>query len=607
MQILVPLVVALAPLLITPNLLYYFDITPKIAVILIGAAIALLLFRENARNMAALLNSRAGRWFALLLCAYWILFTASTVASTHPALSLNGSNWRRLGLVGESALLIFVLLAAAWLAQDRRNVRMLLRSVSASGAVGAVYGIAQYFGFDPFLPARAYQAGEGPFTIVRPPGTLGHAVYFAGWLVFVVFCSLTLAQMEERAWSKRFVWSIASIAAIAIVLSGTRAALLGLAGGVVALLISRTFRASVGLLVFSAAIVACIALLMSTPAGLKLRARLHWSLDDARGGARLLLWRDTLRMASTHPVLGFGPETFATEFPRFASIDLARAYPDFYHESPHNVFLDAAAGQGLLSALLLAGLCGLALYAAGRSRILAAGLVAVLVSQQFAVLIAPTALSLYILMSLCIISSTNSVAAPPSRGRPPGGLLQLVTIPIAAMFVVCAVRLLIADRALAIVQHRIAAEDPGGAAAAYQTVQRWQPSGTGSDLEYSRQMAALANRTPVFRTRLEAWQQAMQAAARAAQTAEDRQNAWYNLATLLAGQNDSQGVERSLRNAIQWAPNWFKPHWTLAQVLELTNRHEEALAEASYAVRLNGDKDPEVIETWIKLSGKGLE
>ena len=31
------------------------------------------------------------------------------------------------------------------------------------------------------------------------------------------------------------------------------------------------------------------------------------------------------------------------------------------------------------------------------------------------------------------------------------------------------------------------------------------------------------------------------------------------------------GVEHALRNAIAWAPNWFRPHWTLAQVLALTD------------------------------------
>ena len=114
-------------------------------------------------------------------------------------------------------------------------------------------------------------------------------------------------------------------------------------------------------------------------------------------------------------------------------------------------------------------------------------------------------------------------------------------------------------------------------------------------------MARLAARTPVLSTRVQAAQQAMEAAIRATRTAEDRQNAWYNLARLLAGQNNPAGVERSLRNAIAWAPNWFKPHWVLAQLLEATGRHEQALAEAEVAFGLDNGRDPEVSETWRKL------
>ena len=35
-----------------------------------------------------------------------------------------------------------------------------------------------------------------------------------------------------------------------------------------------------------------------SPAGTKLRARVHWSLQEPAGGARLWLWRDSLRMAA---------------------------------------------------------------------------------------------------------------------------------------------------------------------------------------------------------------------------------------------------------------------------------------------------------------------
>jgi hypothetical protein len=71
---------------------------------------------------------------------------------------------------------------------------------------------------------------------------------------------------------------------------------------------------------------------------------------------------------------------------------------------------------------------------------------------------------------------------------------------------------------------------------------------------------------------------------------------------MLARENDAEGVERSLRNAIAWAPNWFKPHWTLAEFLALSGRHPEALAQAKLAVELDAGRDPEVFATYRTIS-----
>jgi len=114
-------------------------------------------------------------------------------------------------------------------------------------------------------------------------------------------------------------------------------------------------------------------------------------------------------------------------------------------------------------------------------------------------------------------------------------------------------------------------------------------------------MQQLASQSQDFATQLQARQQAMEAGIRASGSAEDRQNAWYNLAALFAAENNVAATERSLRNAIAWAPNWFKPHWSLAQLLDMTNRHAEALLEAQSAVERDGGRDPEVGETLRKL------
>jgi tetratricopeptide (TPR) repeat protein len=114
-------------------------------------------------------------------------------------------------------------------------------------------------------------------------------------------------------------------------------------------------------------------------------------------------------------------------------------------------------------------------------------------------------------------------------------------------------------------------------------------------------MAVLAATSPVFRTRLDALQQAYESGIRATEHSDQRQNAWYNLAELFAAQNDAPSTERSLRNAIAWSPNWFKPHYILAQLLESQQRMGEALMEAQAAVERDGGRDPEVANTLMRM------
>jgi O-antigen ligase len=608
MLLLVPLVAALVPLLIFPGLLAYFDITPKIAILLCGTALMLLYSGTNMYNARALPRHRGGRWLIVLAVAQWLVFVCASLFSSNRALSFNGGIWRRFGLISETGLMLFTLLTAAWLAVDANRIRVLLRAAVVSGAVASCYGIAQYFGWDPLLPAPAYHVGEGVLTIVRPPGTLGHADYFAAWLVIVVFLAAGLIRLETGRFYRIAAMIAAALAASAIVLSGTRAALLGLLCGGAVLWLTRPRRSYLRTAALAVTAGVISAVFFFSPAGIPLRARLHWSIDDARGGARLLLWRDSLRMSAQRPVTGFGPETFSTAFPRFESAELASAYPDFYHESPHNIFLDALTSEGLAGLLVLLAWCALGLAAAIRAcRLgnplgppLAAALAALLVTQQFSVFIVTTALYFYLLVSLLVIVAWPSTALDASIQ--PVRRWVLIPSTVLALFLFgAATQVMVADRAYAIAKHRIATNDIAAASRAYRVAARWQPDGPSSDLGYSLAMQQAAARTPIFTDRLLARQEAMEAAIRAAGNAEDRQNAWYNLAELLAQQNDAAGTERALRNAIAWAPNWFKPHWALAKLLALTGRRPEALEESRIAVERDGGHDAEVAETWKQL------
>lgn len=583
MRLLQAVTIGLIALIIAPGYLFYFDVTPKVVVLLIG----------TAGLLAAGAGRGASKSFSILILLNLVSLALSTALSTRPGLSLMGTNWREFGLVPQAAALLF-----AWsVAGSSANSRVILRGVAISGAAAGAYGIAQYFGWDPFLPAAAYHVGEGIWTIVRPPGTIGYVSYFATWLVVSAFLSLALDTMETAPvwrWTAR---AAAAICAVAMVLTGTRAAMLGLAAGAVVWLYLRGFRITRQMAAGAATVTLLAAAFYFSPAGWNLRSRTRWFAEDPAGGGRLVLWRDTLRMASHRLATGYGPEVYTAEFARFESPELAAAYPDFEYESPHNMFLDALVSQGIPGLAALAALCGAALIAAFRSRsaeapYLAAALTAGLVSQQFTVFTIPTAVIVYMTGGVCF-------SLPGSHAKLGSKLKH--TLPFAAVLalalIYCAVRLAVADHSLARAQHALETGDESAAAAQYGRYERWRLPGPSSDLWYSRASQQSAQKTQQPMVRLQAMLQAQAAAARATATANDPFNAWYNLSAFDAMRNDGAAVERDLRASIAARPHWFKPHWTLARLLALESRRDEAEREAALAVSLDGGKDTEVTRT----------
>jgi tetratricopeptide (TPR) repeat protein len=298
---------------------------------------------------------------------------------------------------------------------------------------------------------------------------------------------------------------------------------------------------------------------------------------------------------------GAGPETFSSAFPQVQSAALSRAYPAFYHESAHNIFLDALTAQGAPGLLLLLALTGLGLYAAHAARkrepalaaILGACLIAVVVTHQFTVFTTPTALYFYLTLAMLITvrQVPDLPSRMPRRMRPMSMIISLTLITFA-------IRLLVADSTLAQVRKALETRDTTAAAIAYQRARTW---GLTADLWYSREMAAAAVKATDQRSALQAWQQALESGVRATSTSDDPHNAWYSLATLHARENDFDPTERCLRAAIASSPNWFKPHWMLAQVLQTEGHREEARKEATAAADLDGGRNPEVAQTLARI------
>ncbi|HTA40805.1 MAG TPA: O-antigen ligase family protein [Bryobacteraceae bacterium] len=584
---------ALLPLAITPGLLFHYDITPKIAVLALAAAVALASSRGTAATITSLLNRKSGRWLAILAVVQIVWFAVATGFSTRPWFSLFGSNWRRMGLLTIIGLLVFTVWAAGVFCRDRAVQSNVLRAIVIAALVASIYAIGQYFDIDPLQSPEGYHAQAGASTIVRPPGTLGHADYFGWWLAIAFFCAIYRARVERRFWR----WTAGctcALSAAAIILSGTRSAMLGVVAGLGALGITRVLRKTgerslgrVGKPLLAGMIVAgIVAGFYFSPAGTRLRARVRWSVDEPIGGARPLLWRDSLRMAGSRPWTGFGPETFAAEFPRYQSLALARLLPDFYHESPHNTLLDAFTEEGVPGLLIALSWAGLGAYAALRAKCpaLTGALTASYVASMFgAVTIGPIFATLLVIALLIALD-------PPSDadGRivinPTMALA--VSVPLAACLAGFGIWLVVSDFNLARFERNPSVET-------YDSMVRIGLPGAAEDLYCARRFATMTPVNPAATLR---------AAARATATADNPPNAWYNLAIFLADANDATGVERTLRASTTLAPNWFKPHLALANLFVLTGRAHEARIEAGKAMVLDAGKDPEVAETFLKLA-----
>jgi O-antigen ligase len=595
------------PILIAPGLSFYFDVVPKAVVLLTGVSLLLLIGATTLIPVRRFATSRLGLPLTLALLVLIMSTIASMWLASDRAAAWNGSNWRKFGALEQIAILVAALLICAACAESEGIRKTVLRSVCVAGAISGTYCIFQYCHLDPILPTSAYQAGEGVFRIVRPPGTLGHSDYLGAWLPWSLFISVYLVTKSRNRTGKFLAILTVLIIATSLVLTGSRGALLGLFTGILCYCLLKRIRirdASVAL----AAAAMILALFIVSPAGAQLRARAHWIGDDPLGGARPLLWRDSLTMALDHPLRGYGPDLFATEFPRYQSLELVRAFPNFYHESPHNVLLDMLTGSGLIGLFAFLLVFGVAVWSgiarrsqdADLSVALTSALAAVFVAQQFAVFTIATALYFYLgaglLVGLTQRSADTALASKAVRIS-----YAACSLIVGMMFMYTGVRIYLADRYLAVAKSDLDSDNVPGVVQPLRAAALLRNTGVTADLYFSRRwaVAATAARNPLERAQYA--QFARNFAVDSTHSTNQRQNAWYNMALIAASANDVATTERSLRSAIEAAPKWYKPHWSLARVLFATGRIQEARAEASLALTFDAGKDAEVTSTMNEL------
>jgi O-antigen ligase len=601
-SVLVAGVCLFVPLLILPaSVSFSFDSLPKAAYLLLSAAIFLLLPGGFARCVNNLLSTTAGKLFLIFAAIGAISLIVSSLASVDPQLSFFGTRWRYFGTLSQLGALAMGIAAAGCFTVRRPALFFSLRMFSLAGLVAAVYALFQLFGVDPLLAPRLYTL---TFNITRPPSTLGHPGYLAGFETIVFFVALAARQAEKRRLWRLVLAACAGFALIAIFVSGTRAAVLGVVLCFPVFFAIRKVRGFHGwtpwvLLLSSVAVFGLLAL---APQGRGLRQRVRQAAQDF-GGPRLLVWKDTLGLLQHRALTGSGPETFTVVFPRVESQELYLRYPDYQQESPHNVFLDAAVAQGipglleLLFAASIAGWCGWKTEAANRdvAYILLAGVAACLIFHQFFAFTLPTYCGFLLLLSaLVALAAPLNLKWPelPRRGRVTlalsGALLALVLLASAA-------QLSVTDYAFAHVDFLLKRGDLAGAVEQYHFARRWKFFGDSPDLWYSQQMAWAVAAAPAGELQQLARAEAMESSRIAFENpGEDRVTAAYHRAILCASSGQQQQAETAARRLRLEAPNWYQPHWILSRLLVGRGNLEEGEREAQLALALVGENKAEL-------------
>jgi hypothetical protein len=327
-----------------------------------------------------------------------------------------------------------------------------------------------------------------------------------------------------------------------------------------------------------------------SPAGENFRHRLYqWKQD--LGGPRTGVWLDSLALFRRHPWLGTGPETFAGEFRKIESVTLSRAYPDFYHETPHDVFLDAATGQGIPGLLILAGVFWVGWTGRARPGGTPAGLEAALAAIFVCSLFASFSLVEFIcLWTISGISAALRRTGAVDAGASSAGGAQIPATLLGGALIVLAVVLAIPDQADAQLQDAVDDKNPVAAAEALDRANRWSFGLPGYELWQSREMATLGRSLGNSAQAAAAWHKAIEASAAAETRGEERFSAELQSSILAITTGDLNRAELKARDASALAPNWYKPHLLLGQILQAEGRTQEGISEQQLALNLGAPR-----------------
>jgi O-antigen ligase len=346
-----------------------FALPKTILAVALAALLVVLLMIRLIATWLPLRRPRSSLAVALGVFVGWNLVAAWFAIDRTQAIF--GERLQYQGLATILAYVVFLL--AAWTTvRGPRRQGIFLLSAGAGAALVATYAVIQRAGLDPIWFTLPYD---------RVFSTIGQANALAAYLVVATALVLALAAGRRRA-SQLAVGGVVVLMLVALAFTLSRGGYLGIAAVALVLVIAalrKRERLTSGRQIAAAALVGLVALMgvLAVPElrtgaeRVVARAVLTTNLSESSILSHLDLWRVGLAIATDHPLVGTGQDTYVLLFGEYRdhvlSAERAVVMSVFRPESPHNVYLATAAGAGLpaLAAYV-------AIVAAAVARILAA-------------------------------------------------------------------------------------------------------------------------------------------------------------------------------------------------------------------------------------------
>jgi O-antigen ligase/Flp pilus assembly protein TadD len=360
--------VAIALLVLIPiafsSLVYFKYSLPKFVVLLVGSSFLVLFLTIKASRSASRAGERSSLFRSPLVwtvCLYFFVVAASTAFGVSPLASLFGSHFNYMGLLTRVCFLVVLIALIVGIGASEKRLKATFWAMTGTGGLVATYAVAQSFGVEPFVPRSLYTFASPDGPVVRVEATLGHSDYLGHFLLYTTPLGAGLA-IGAHGLSRLIAGLSAVLSIVAIVFSGTRGAWLGIIIGMAVFVALELKRGVLGLklskhrVLFTAALVSTlllISIVILSPAFRSVTHRARALITEGTSSSgRALLWRDSLRMLPSMPLVGSGPEGFRKAFLAFKSRELSRLNPRANNESSHNAYLDAAVSYGLAGAAL---------------------------------------------------------------------------------------------------------------------------------------------------------------------------------------------------------------------------------------------------------------